>query len=192
MQQVELSSDFLTRFDEEVEFTIREITDPKKSDEKLRSALDTLRAVIDASPSAVIALTLDARVSDLLVTDMVMPGTRGVELANRLLKTRQCLKILYISGYPPDGIGTRGVPDPKMDYLPKPFTPAELARKVRNVLGARTSAGKADPSSRCTAHGHRPAQNLSYAGQPVPGIFGRAPHAFPGRSRARCRDRRKT
>ena len=40
-------------------------------------------------------------------------------------------------------------------------------------------------------HGHRSAQNLSYAGGSVPGVFGRAPHAFPGPARARCRDRRK-
>ena len=72
---------------------------------------------------------------DLLITDVVMPGMTGRELAAALAATRPSLKVLYISGYAADVIATQGVLDPGMAYLPKPFTPADLAAKVRGVLG---------------------------------------------------------
>jgi PAS domain S-box-containing protein len=72
----------------------------------------------------------------LLVTDVVMPGMTGRELAMRLLALRPSLKTLYTSGYTPNAIGQDGVLDPSAAYLPKPFSPAQLAAKVREVLGS--------------------------------------------------------
>jgi PAS domain S-box-containing protein len=77
----------------------------------------------------------------LLVTDVVMPGMTGRELANRLLEARPQIKVLYVSGYTGDVIGRQGVLDPGMAYLPKPFTPAQLALRVREVLGQSKTAG---------------------------------------------------
>jgi PAS domain S-box-containing protein len=72
---------------------------------------------------------------DLLITDVVMPGMTGRELAERLAAGRARMKVLYMSGYAAEVIATQGVLDPGMAYLPKPFTPADLAAKVREVLG---------------------------------------------------------
>jgi two-component system, cell cycle sensor histidine kinase and response regulator CckA len=72
---------------------------------------------------------------DLLITDVVMPGMTGRELATRLSASRERLKVLYMSGYAADVIAKQGVIDAGMAYLPKPFAPAELAAKVREVLG---------------------------------------------------------
>jgi PAS domain S-box-containing protein len=72
---------------------------------------------------------------DLLVTDVVMPGMTGRELAERLGGERPRLKVLYMSGYAADVIATQGVLEPGMAYLHKPFAPADLAAKVREVLG---------------------------------------------------------
>ena len=70
----------------------------------------------------------------LLITDVVMPGMTGKELATLLLALRPSLKTLYTSGYTADAIVHQGMLDPGVAYLPKPFSPAQLAAKVREVL----------------------------------------------------------
>ena len=72
---------------------------------------------------------------DLLVTDVIMPEMTGRELATRLRQSRPEIKVLYVSGYTADIIGREGVLDAEVAYLPKPFTPAQLSLKVREVLG---------------------------------------------------------
>jgi PAS domain S-box-containing protein len=86
------------------------------------------------------ALSLSERYAepiDLLVTDVVMPGMTGRELARMLLALRPSLKTLYTSGYPANAIAHEGVLDPGVAYLPKPFSPAQLAAKVREVLSEK-------------------------------------------------------
>ena len=72
---------------------------------------------------------------DLLLTDVVMPGMNGRELAEYLKKRLPVVKVLYTSGYPHDVIAHRGVLDRDMAYIAKPYTPDRLAAKVREVLG---------------------------------------------------------
>jgi len=70
----------------------------------------------------------------LMVTDVVMPGMSGRELADRIKSFHPGMKILYTSGYADDTVVRYGVPMEGVNYLQKPFTMEGLARKVREVL----------------------------------------------------------
>jgi len=71
---------------------------------------------------------------DLLVTDVVMPGIGGSELASELRRRRPELRVLYISGYAKDSDAIERALSAGDSFLPKPFTLAEMAGKVRQVL----------------------------------------------------------
>jgi len=72
----------------------------------------------------------------LLVTDMVMPEMSGTETAGHLTSLRPDLKVLFLSGYADEAVHRHGMLAAGANFLPKPFTPAVLARKVREVLDA--------------------------------------------------------
>jgi two-component system cell cycle sensor histidine kinase/response regulator CckA len=75
----------------------------------------------------------------LLVTDVVMPGMNGRELANRLGVDYPTLEVLYLSGYTDDAIAHHGVLEAGIELLHKPFTPDTLTRRVREVLDKRAT-----------------------------------------------------
>ncbi len=70
----------------------------------------------------------------LLLTDVVMPGMSGLQAAKRLTALRPGLRVLYMSGYVGDTIGSQGMLGPGTPFLPKPFAPKDLAIKVRELL----------------------------------------------------------
>jgi nitrogen-specific signal transduction histidine kinase len=75
----------------------------------------------------------------LLLTDVVMPGISGRDLAQQLAPLRPEMKVLYASGYANNAIIQHGILEPGIAYLQKPFTPETLARRVREVLDSGRS-----------------------------------------------------
>lgn len=71
---------------------------------------------------------------DLLLTDVVMPGGNGRDLARTLTATRPGTKVLYISGYPEHGAQPGSVLEPGAPFLAKPFTREVLLQKIRELL----------------------------------------------------------
>jgi PAS domain S-box-containing protein len=72
----------------------------------------------------------------LLLTDVVMPKMNGEELRRRLSALRPGIKTVYMSGYTSDVIAHHGVLSPGTHFIPKPFTAADLAEKVRHALAS--------------------------------------------------------
>jgi two-component system cell cycle sensor histidine kinase/response regulator CckA len=73
---------------------------------------------------------------DILVTDLVMPGVNGKEVAARLGAAQPGLKVLFVSGYPEDAVGKKRLIEDGAPFLGKPFKPNDLLRKIREILDA--------------------------------------------------------
>jgi len=74
---------------------------------------------------------------DLLLTDIVMPGGLGTELYNELRALDPGLKVLFMSGYPDRGAVQLASLSEKEMFLRKPFSPSQLAERVRDILTPR-------------------------------------------------------
>jgi signal transduction histidine kinase len=72
---------------------------------------------------------------EVLLTDVIMPGANGVALAEQLRRTRPDLRVLFMSGYTDNAIVRNGLLEDGATFLQKPFTPEELLRKLRAVIG---------------------------------------------------------
>jgi signal transduction histidine kinase/ActR/RegA family two-component response regulator len=83
----------------------------------------------------------------LVLTDVVMPGMKGRELVDRLAKLRSNLKVLYMSAYSEDDAINIGVLSPGTAFIEKPFSPDELAVKVRDVLSGNSASPGEQPRS---------------------------------------------
>jgi DNA-binding response OmpR family regulator len=81
----------------------------------------------------------------LMITDVVMPGMGGRELAQRLARLRPETKVLYMSGYTSDAAVRQGVLGAGLPFLAKPFAPDALLAKVREVLDTPGGAAPGGP-----------------------------------------------
>jgi CheY-like chemotaxis protein len=112
-----------------------------EDDEEVRRlALRVLRAsgyrVLDAADGNDAIRTAEAcgGTIDLLITDVVMPGMGGRQLAERLREVTPDLPVLYVSGYTDDAVVRDSVERDELDFLQKPYSPTALAQKIREML----------------------------------------------------------
>jgi two-component system, cell cycle sensor histidine kinase and response regulator CckA len=86
-------------------------------------------------PTEALELAADGAPIDLLLTDVVMPGMNGRQLAERLRELRPELKVLFMSGYNDDAVIARGVIDHEIAFLQKPFGADQLSQAVAELFG---------------------------------------------------------
>jgi two-component system cell cycle sensor histidine kinase/response regulator CckA len=141
----------------------------------LQAAGYTVLSAADGE-QALLACERHADDIDLLLTDVVMPRVSGKLLAERLKRIKPALKILYMSGYPDQAILHQGVLEAGTQFLAKPFSEAELTRKVRTVLDGILSTTGADwPAIKDEVQAQPAAANTPPAQpQDVPTILGQA------------------
>src|SRR5262249_52940392 len=116
--------------------TVLLVEDERDVLELAQEILATQGYVVLAAPSPGEAGTIAERHEGpihLLLTDVVMPRMSGRDLAERLIRMRPDIKVLYMSGYSPSTLGIHGT-DAAVALIRKPFTSAELLRRVREVL----------------------------------------------------------
>src|SRR5213594_3457117 len=102
-----------------------------------RQVLERHGYTVLEAPTAETALDLATRYSGiihLLLTDVIMPGLNGRELAVRLTSMRPDARVIFMSGYTDEAVKRHGVLETGSTYLQKPFTPDAVARTVREVL----------------------------------------------------------
>ena len=80
---------------------------------------------------------------DLLFTDVVMPVMSGWELADKVRERRPGIRVLYTTGYTGDSVGFASMHQNGTGFIEKPFTPAELTRKVRVLLDSNAFLAEA-------------------------------------------------
>jgi PAS domain S-box-containing protein len=105
-------------------------------------ALERLGYRVLAAPSPADALRIAGAFEgpiDLLVTDVILPGMNGRDLALQLASLHPDTQCLFMSGYTADVISDRGVLSEQMHFLQKPFTISDLASTIRTILAARRS-----------------------------------------------------
>ena len=125
-----------------------------------RLAADVLRAhgyhVLVAEQGADAIALVESRGGgvDLLLTDVIMPRMSGRDVATALQQRVPDLGVLFMSGYTETAIVQNGALESGLHFLAKPFTPAELLARVREVLAARAAHGRTtvlDSASTCRA-----------------------------------------
>ena len=106
--------------------------------EILESSGYTVLQAADGPSALEVARRHRAHIS-LLVTDVVMPGMSGPEVAQSVTAMRPGTLVLYMSGYTDSAIGHHGVLEPGIAFLQKPFSTDDLTRKVRTLLDEATA-----------------------------------------------------
>ena len=91
--------------------------------------------MIEARDSATALRLLEAdKPFDLLLTDVVLPGKNGRELADEVLRRRPGVKVIFMTGYSRNAIVHQGRLDPGTELISKPLIEGMVARKIRQVL----------------------------------------------------------
>lgn len=88
----------------------------------------------EGGPQALKLIEEHGETIDLLLTDIMMPGMNGVEVARRVVEKRPGIRVFFMSGYADQDLVRQGLLAPETHFIQKPFTPFELVERVRAIL----------------------------------------------------------
>ena len=117
--------------------TILLVEDERAVRNLMTAQLEKHHYTVLSAASPIEALTLDSdanRPIDLLITDLIMPGMNGRELADSVSRRHKKVKVLYMSGYTEDVIIRHGIQNGNVEFLQKPFDLDAFLRRVRSIL----------------------------------------------------------
>jgi DNA-binding NtrC family response regulator len=113
---------------------LEDVTQQKQAELALQESEEQFRRTAKC-PDEALALSAGHSGSiDLLITDIVMPGMQGVDLAKQVALSRPGIRVVYISGYTDDIVEHQDEKGLEWAFLQKPFTPSRLASAVRSAL----------------------------------------------------------
>ncbi len=114
----------------------------------IRQAILSDENEVDMAFSAEEALSKDRETAyDLVITDLMMPGMSGLDLLSQLKASRPEVKVVMITGYPTIRTAVESVKMGAFDYIPKPFTPAELRALVARALKPSETGAAAEKAA---------------------------------------------
>jgi PAS domain S-box-containing protein len=124
-------------------FTVLVVEDQEQVRSFVTSILESLGyntlSAADGATALALAINHHGPI-DLLLTDVILPGINGKQLAEQLKLLRPEIAVLFTSGHPRNVIASSGVLDPDVAFIAKPYSPEDLAAKLREVLaGAATT-----------------------------------------------------
>ena len=100
-----------------------------------KSLLKKLGYNVIVARSAAEAITIaEQHTVHLLITDVIMPDMHGRDLADAILNRQNHMRVLFMSGFAIDVVRRKGTHEPEIDFLQKPFSPGELANRIREIL----------------------------------------------------------
>jgi PAS domain S-box-containing protein len=96
-------------------------------------------AIIEArdGEDAISKFKQSAKIIDLVILDVVMPKKNGREVYGAIKMINPAIKVFFMSGYTADILSDKGMHEEKLDYIPKPLSPQDLLKKVREVLDSK-------------------------------------------------------
>ena len=103
------------------------------------------RPIIAANGKEALSLAKNEEV-DLLITDIMMPGMNGIDLAREFAEICPKAKILFMSGYVCPSVAHQGIPESEHAFIMKPFAPKSLVKKMRLVLNGPNGLKELDYS----------------------------------------------
>lgn len=112
----------------------------QERERRIRDSQARYRVLFESAPIGIGPIDATGRFieANQLITDLIMPGINGRQVADQITALRPAIRVLYTSGYMADVMASHGVLEDGVEFLPKPYAIAQLAQKARTGIASKT------------------------------------------------------